>query len=114
MSTSQANHAPAERCAGGHASVGGTHGSKVTDKESEHQTGEPDGKPLSWLARDQGPPERHALREIAGLGDPIVVDGQTYLVVPVSGPTRWPGLRPKPRTGKMTRPKLRETTSSPS
>ncbi len=56
MSTSQANHAPAERCAGGHASVGGTHGSKVTDKESEHQTGEPDGKPLSWLARDQGPP----------------------------------------------------------
>ncbi len=50
----------------------------------------------------------------AGLGDLIVVDGQTYLVVPVSDPTRWPGSRPKPRTGKMTRPKLREMTSSPS
>ncbi len=100
---------------GGRASAGGAHGSRVTDKGGlGHQTGEPDGKPLSWLARDQGPPERHALREIAGLGDPIVVDGQTYLVVPVSGPTRWPGLRPKPRTGKMTRPKARETTSSPS
>ncbi len=50
---------------GGRASAGGAHGSRVTDKGGlGHQTGEPDGKPLSWLAgtwarpsADAGDPE---------------------------------------------------------
>ena len=37
--------------------------------------------------RDQGPPERHALQEIAGLGDLAHVNGQAYLVAPVSPAT---------------------------
>ncbi len=65
--TRRARHARAERCAGGHASASGARGSRVTDNGGlGHQTGEPDGKPLSWLARDQGPPERHALRGSPG------------------------------------------------
>ena len=42
---------------------------------------------LPWLTGDLGPPERRALREIAEHGDLAHVDGQAYLVAPVSTPT---------------------------
>ena len=39
---------------------------------------------LSWLAGELGPDERLAMREIAERADLIFVDGQTYLVAPVT------------------------------
>lgn len=39
---------------------------------------------LSWLAGNLGPAERLAMREIVERGDLIHVDGQTYLVAPVT------------------------------
>ena len=42
---------------------------------------------LPWLTGDLGPPERRALREIVERGDLAHVDGQAYLVVPVSPAT---------------------------
>lgn len=39
---------------------------------------------LSWLAGKLGPAERRALREIAQGGDLAEVNGQSYLVAPVS------------------------------
>ncbi len=45
------------------------------------------GKPLSWLAGDLGPPERHALREIVKRGNLAHVNEQAYLVAPVSPAT---------------------------
>ncbi len=42
---------------------------------------------LPWLAADLGPPERRALREIVERGDLAMVDGQAYLVAPVSPAT---------------------------
>lgn len=42
---------------------------------------------LSWLAGKLGPPERRAMREIVERGDLAEVDGQAYLVAPVSAPT---------------------------
>ncbi len=42
---------------------------------------------LSWLAGTLGPPERRAMREIVERGDLAEVDGQSYLVAPVSAPT---------------------------
>ena len=42
---------------------------------------------LFWLTCDLGPPERRALREIVERGDLAMVDGQAYLVAPVSPET---------------------------
>ena len=42
---------------------------------------------LSWLAGPLDPPERRALREIIERGDLAHVDGQAYLVAPVSAAT---------------------------
>ncbi len=42
---------------------------------------------LSWLTCDLGPPERRALREIVERGDLAHVNGQAYLVAPVSALT---------------------------
>ena len=42
---------------------------------------------LPWLTADLGPPERRALREIVERGDLAMVDGQAYLVAPVSPET---------------------------
>ncbi len=42
---------------------------------------------LSWLTCDLGPPERRALREIVERGDLAMVDGQPFLVAPVSPET---------------------------
>ncbi len=42
---------------------------------------------LSWLASTLGPPERRAMREIVQRGDLAEVDGQSYLVAPVSDAT---------------------------
>ncbi len=39
---------------------------------------------LSWLAGELGPDERLAMREIAERADLIHMDGETYLVAPVS------------------------------
>ncbi len=42
---------------------------------------------LPWLVADLGPPERRALREIVERGDLAHVNGQAYLVAPVSPET---------------------------
>ena len=42
---------------------------------------------LIWLAGELGPAERRAMREIAERGDLAEVNGQAYLVAPVSAPT---------------------------
>ena len=42
---------------------------------------------LFWLTCDLGPPERRALREIVERGDLAMVNGQAYLVAPVSPET---------------------------
>ncbi len=42
---------------------------------------------LPWLTENLGPPERRALREIVERGDLAHVDGQAYLVAPVSPET---------------------------
>ena len=42
---------------------------------------------LSWLAGSLGPPERRPMREIVERGDLAHVDGQAYLVAPVSPAT---------------------------
>ncbi len=39
------------------------------------------------MTRDLGPPEGRALREIVEQDDLAHVNGQAYLVAPVSGPT---------------------------
>ena len=65
---------------------------------------------LPWLSGDLGPPERRALREIVERGDLAHVDGQAYLVTPVSPETLWPHSRPKPRTGKTSRSRTKATT----
>ena len=55
-----------------------------------HNMPSPAGLPpsaLPWLAADLGPPERRALREIVERGDLAMVDGQAYLVAPVSPAT---------------------------
>lgn len=39
---------------------------------------------LSWLAGELGPDERRAMREIAERADLLQVDGQTYLIAPVT------------------------------
>ena len=44
-------------------------------------------KTLSWPADELGPAERRAMREIVEAGDLAEVDGQTYLVAPVSSET---------------------------
>lgn len=41
----------------------------------------------SWPPGDLAPPERRALREIVEHGDLAIVDGQAYLVAPVSPAT---------------------------
>ncbi len=45
----------------------------------------PDAVP--WLTCDLGPPERRALRGIVERGDLAMVDGQPFIVAPVSGET---------------------------
>ncbi len=42
---------------------------------------------LPWLTGDLGPPERRAMREIVQEGDLAMVDGQQFIVAPVSGET---------------------------
>ena len=42
---------------------------------------------LSWLAATLGPPERRAMREIVQRGDLAEVDGQQFIVAPVSTAT---------------------------
>ncbi len=42
---------------------------------------------LIWLAGELGPAERRAMREIVERGDLAKVNGQAYLVAPVSAPT---------------------------
>ncbi len=42
---------------------------------------------LAWLTGDLGPPERRALREIVERGDLAMVDGQPFIVAPVSPET---------------------------
>ncbi len=42
---------------------------------------------LIWLAGELGPAERRAMREIVERGDLAEVNGQVYLVAPVSAPT---------------------------
>ena len=42
---------------------------------------------LIWLAGELGPSERRAMREIVERGDLAEVNGQAYLVAPVSAPT---------------------------
>lgn len=55
-----------------------------------HNMPSPAGLPpsaLPWLTGDLGPPERRALREIVERSDLAMVDGQAYLVAPVSPAT---------------------------
>ncbi len=42
---------------------------------------------MIWLAGELGPAERRAMREIVERGDLAEVNGQAYLVAPVSAPT---------------------------
>ncbi len=42
---------------------------------------------LPWLTCDLGPPERCALREIVERGDLAMVDGQPFIVAPISSET---------------------------
>ena len=42
---------------------------------------------LAWLTCDLGPPERRTLREIVERSDLAMVDGQPFIVAPVSGET---------------------------
>ena len=42
---------------------------------------------LPWLVSDLGPAERRALREIVERGDLAMVDGQQFIVAPVSSST---------------------------